>query len=89
MYSDSLKHITIINCIKTNRKYSHVSESRQEMTYTGHTQNNGAVLIVNTIKTAPFFCVYPVFLFKTNNEQKFNCIYAQSQSYSFILLKNR
>jgi hypothetical protein len=27
---------------------------------TGHTQNNGAVLIVNTIKTAPFFCVCPV-----------------------------
>ena len=29
---------------------------------TGHTQNNGAVLIVNTIKTAPFFCVCPVHL---------------------------
>jgi hypothetical protein len=28
--------------------------------YTGRTQNNGAVLIVNTIKTAPFFCVCPV-----------------------------
>jgi hypothetical protein len=27
---------------------------------TGHTQKTGAVLIVNTIKTAPFFCVYPV-----------------------------
>jgi hypothetical protein len=27
---------------------------------TGHTQKNGAVLIVNTIKTAPFFCVCPV-----------------------------
>jgi hypothetical protein len=29
-------------------------------TYTGHTQKNGAVLIVNTIKNAPFFCVCPV-----------------------------
>jgi hypothetical protein len=28
--------------------------------YTGHTQKNGAVLIVNTIKTVPFFCVCPV-----------------------------
>ena len=28
--------------------------------YTGHTQKNGSVLIVNTIKTAPFFCVCPV-----------------------------
>jgi hypothetical protein len=27
---------------------------------TGNTQKNGAVLIVNTIKTVPFFCVYPV-----------------------------
>ena len=29
--------------------------------YTGHTQKNGAVLIVFTIKTAPFFCVCPVY----------------------------
>jgi hypothetical protein len=27
---------------------------------TGHTHTNGAVLIVFTIKTAPFFCVWPV-----------------------------
>jgi hypothetical protein len=27
-------------------------------TYTGRTQNNGAVSIVFTIETAPFFCVY-------------------------------
>jgi hypothetical protein len=27
---------------------------------TGHTQKNGAVLIVFTITTAPFFCVCPV-----------------------------
>jgi hypothetical protein len=31
-------------------------------TYTGRTKNNGAVLIVNTIKTAPFFCVCPVYI---------------------------
>jgi hypothetical protein len=30
--------------------------------YTGHTQKNGAVLIVNTIKTAPFVCVCPYYL---------------------------
>jgi hypothetical protein len=28
--------------------------------YTGHTQKNGAVSIVFTIETAPFFCVCPV-----------------------------
>jgi hypothetical protein len=32
-----------------------------EHRYTGHTQKNGAFLIVFTIKTAPFFCVCPVF----------------------------
>jgi hypothetical protein len=36
--------------------------------YTGHTQKNGAVLIVNIIKTAPFFCVCPVFE-DTENKQ--------------------
>ena len=29
---------------------------------TGYTQNNGAVSIVFTIETAPFFCVYPVII---------------------------
>ena len=29
--------------------------------YTGYTQNNGAVSIVKTIETAPFFCVHPVY----------------------------
>jgi hypothetical protein len=29
--------------------------------YTGHTQLNGAVLIATTIKTAPLFCVCPVY----------------------------
>jgi hypothetical protein len=33
-------------------------------TYTGHTQKNGAVLILFTIKTAPFFCVCPVYVYK-------------------------
>ena len=31
-----------------------------EIVHTGHTQKNGAVSKVNTINTAPFFCVYPV-----------------------------
>jgi hypothetical protein len=31
------------------------------MNNTGYTQKNGAVLIVFTIKTAPFFCVFPVY----------------------------
>jgi hypothetical protein len=30
--------------------------------YTGYTQKNGAVLIVNTIISAPFFCVCSVYL---------------------------
>jgi hypothetical protein len=30
--------------------------------YTGHTQKNGAVSKVNSIETAPFFCVCPVYL---------------------------
>ena len=29
--------------------------------YTGHTQKSGAVSIVNTTETAPFFCVCPVY----------------------------
>jgi hypothetical protein len=29
--------------------------------YTEYTQNNGAVSIVLTIETAPFFCAYPVY----------------------------
>jgi hypothetical protein len=32
------------------------------LSYTGYTQNNGAVLIVNTITTAPFFYVCPVLM---------------------------
>jgi hypothetical protein len=40
--------------------------------YTGHTQKNGAVLIVNIIKTAPFFCVFPVFT-KATIKVVFNC----------------
>ena len=34
----------------------------QPVTYTGYTQKNGAVTIVKTIETAPFFCVYPVYM---------------------------
>jgi hypothetical protein len=30
-------------------------------TYTGHTQKNGAVSIVNSFETAPFFCVCPLY----------------------------
>ena len=33
----------------------------QKLDFTGHTQKNGAVSIVFTIETAPFFCVCPVF----------------------------
>ena len=32
--------------------------------YTGNTQKNGAILIVNTIKTAPFVCVCPVYMLR-------------------------
>jgi hypothetical protein len=34
--------------------------------YTGNPQKNGGVLIVNTIKTAPFFCVCLVYTALTN-----------------------
>jgi hypothetical protein len=34
--------------------------------YTGHTQKNGAVSIVFNTETAPFFCVYSVYLMQTN-----------------------
>jgi hypothetical protein len=33
-----------------------------QIMYTGYTQKNGAFLIVNTIKTAPFFCVFLYFV---------------------------
>jgi hypothetical protein len=33
-----------------------------ELSYTGHTQKNGAVLTVFTIKTASFFCVCSVYV---------------------------
>jgi hypothetical protein len=41
---------------------SHANINRKWKTRpnTGHTQKNGAVSIVNTIETAPFFCVCPV-----------------------------
>jgi hypothetical protein len=31
--------------------------------YTGYTQKNGAVSVVKTIETAPFFCVYSVYIY--------------------------
>jgi hypothetical protein len=47
--------------IVTNTVVSHTIRSVICVSlYTGNTQKNGAVLIVNTIKTVPFFCVYPV-----------------------------
>ena len=36
------------------------TEDTYRSRYTGRTQKNGAVLMVFTIKTAPFFCVCPV-----------------------------
>jgi hypothetical protein len=39
---------------------------------TGRTQNNGAVLIVNTIKTAPLFCVCPVY--RSHNRRYLSCL---------------
>jgi hypothetical protein len=36
--------------------------------YIGHTQKNGAVLILNTIKTAPLFCVHPVYIYTVTEE---------------------
>jgi hypothetical protein len=42
---------------------SNISILNLDIIYIGHTQKNGAVVIVFTIKTAPFFCVCPVYLF--------------------------
>jgi hypothetical protein len=47
--------------METTRKYANVTI---EMINTGYTQQNGAVLIVFTIKTAPFFCVCPVLSYR-------------------------
>jgi hypothetical protein len=46
---------------------SHKTVSPSLYVYTEHTQNNGADLIVNTIKTAPFFYVCPVHTHETLN----------------------
>jgi hypothetical protein len=43
------------------------ADLNSKVTYTGNTQKNGAVLIVNTIKTAPFFCVCPVYDIRREN----------------------
>ena len=41
-------------------------------TYTGHTQKNGAVLKVKTNKTAPFFYVCPVYIYKYGQYYRYN-----------------
>ena len=46
-------------CADLFTAYTNTKKKRQTQS-TGHTQKNGAVLIVNTITTAPFFCVCPV-----------------------------
>jgi hypothetical protein len=56
----------------------HRPYTAEQTAYTGHTQNNGAVLIVNIIKTAPFFCVCSVFPLTwwatvINNENQLLC----------------
>jgi hypothetical protein len=37
--------------------------------YTGYTQTNGAVSILNTIETAPFFCVCPVYSYNHSHNR--------------------
>jgi hypothetical protein len=46
--------------ISEKLQYLRIQWAIKNKTYTGHTQKNGAVSIVNTIKTAPLFCVCPV-----------------------------
>jgi hypothetical protein len=55
-----IKYAFLICSSSYNRLVSVRYKSLSFRKYTGHTQNNGAVLIVNTIKAAPFFCVCPV-----------------------------
>jgi hypothetical protein len=45
-----------------------------KLLYTGNTQKNGAVSIVNSFETAPFFCVCPVYemLYEYTNSVKPN-----------------
>ena len=52
------------NCLlSVQRSHSHSAQTMQRFSstcYTGYTQKNGAVSIVFTFETAPFFCVCPV-----------------------------
>jgi hypothetical protein len=38
-------------------------QARKKNRYTEYTQKTGAVSIVNTIETKPFFCVCPVYIY--------------------------
>ena len=55
----------------------------QSLKYTRHTQKNGAVLIVNTIKPAPLFCVCPVYrtdLKNTGNDMQTEIVHKFHQA---------
>jgi hypothetical protein len=67
----SLQHVTLTYLLRISRSITpqlvlsqtSTSEHTTWYIYTGHTQKNGAVVIVNTIKTAPFFCVCPIYIY--------------------------
>jgi hypothetical protein len=48
-------------CIKLLQYFEILQKNFRQFFYTGHTQKNGAVSIVNSFETAPFFCVCPVY----------------------------
>jgi hypothetical protein len=50
----------VLLCLSVSNSIRPERHATNSIHNTGHTQNNGAVLIVFTIKTAPLFCVCPV-----------------------------
>jgi hypothetical protein len=56
---DDKRTVSIRHCFKLQNNLTSCTCFRINL-YTGHTQKNGAVSIVNTIETAPLFCVYTV-----------------------------
>jgi hypothetical protein len=63
-WTSSSLHAFTYHIVELSRNicmHIHVYVIGDKSQYTEYTQNNGAVSIVKTIETAPFFCVYPVF----------------------------
>jgi hypothetical protein len=66
-FSGRIKLFHFIVNVKVNFTLELTMKAQRGSRCTGHTQNNGAVFIVFTIKTAPFFCVCPVYVYSFFN----------------------